>query len=142
MLYPSPFQAEGQEGNQVGKFSDRGVLYDTLKYYREDETNPISAIVDEYEERNLTLMDMIQELDIVNAEPVNADYTKKEKQLRVNVLRAMIAMKLDFNHVVGYMSDVIDEFFTVMQKDIDDLDKFAKHRHKTVLGLYTERLVY
>lgn len=87
-------------------------------------------------------MELILELDSVNADDVNADFTKKEKGLRQDILKIMIQQKLDIKGVVHYFADTVDEFFKQMQKEIDDLDKYNRHRHKTIMGLYTEKPVY
>jgi hypothetical protein len=121
---------------------ERDVLYDKLEYFREDDSDLSTGIVNDYERRKLTLMDLIQELDIVNAEQVNADFTKKEKRLRQDILKVMISNKLDIADSVRYFVDSADEFFEQAFNEIDSLKKMQSHRHKTVLGLYTEKPVY
>ena len=87
---------------------------------------------------------MIQELDTVNAVVVTADsyITLKEKRYRMDILKIMIHNRLETADVFRYSVDVIDEFFELQQKEIDDLQKLKYHRHKTVFGLYTEKQVY
>jgi len=89
-------------------------------------------------------LELIQEFDIVTNEPVNADteLTLNEKGLKLDILKIMITNKLDIANVFEDMVDVIDEFFELQQKEIDELVKLKYHRHKTIFGLYTEKQVY
>lgn len=41
-----------------------------------------------------------------------------------------------------YFVDTISEEFELMQKEIKRLNKFQDHRHKTIMGLYTEKPSY
>ena len=140
--YPSPPQAEGEEGKRIGKLHDRDVLCDQLKYYRDNDSDLSEKIVNDYEHRKLSLMDLINELDEVNDSDINTDFTRKEKGLRQDILKTMISQKLDISSTVGYFVDVADELFELMSKDIEELKKSNTHRHRTILGLYTEKQVY
>ena len=117
------------------------MFYDKLKYYREDDSDLATSIVDEYDAPESTITEFITELDRVRLDPTLRTKDKdKERGLRIDILKALITTRLGIDSV-RYLADVVDELFTLMQKEIDDLLKHKNHRHKTMLG-YTEKPVY
>ena len=118
------------------------MFYDQLKYYREDDSDLAASIVDEYDAPESTITEFITELDRVRLDATLMEKDKDtERGLRIDILKALITTRLGIDPV-RYFADVVDEFLTLMQKEINDLLKQTNHRHKTVFGLYTEKPVY
>ena len=60
---------------------------------------------------------------------------------RLRVLREIIAWKLEIP-MFDYFIDTLMGRIQKIERDIKKLDKFDRHRHKTIMGLYTEKPVY
>ena len=118
------------------------MFYDQLKYYREDDSELATSLVDLYDAPKATIMELVKELDDVRLDPeLMTEDKDTERGLRIDILQALITKKLDIDPV-RYFADVVDEILTEMRKEINDLLRHKTHRHKTVLGLYTEKAVY
>lgn len=117
------------------------ILYNRLKYFKEEDSDLSITIVDEYDAPKATIMELITELERVRDD---SDYEDDEKGLRIEILQILIAQKLDLadTHQVHYLIDSLHELFNLLEKRLTEIEKYKQHRHKTVLGLYTEKSVY
>ena len=67
---------------------------------------------------------------------------RQDREIRQRVLREIIAWKLEIP-MFDYFIDCLNERFEKLEKENKKkLQKFSEHRHKTIMGLYTEKAVY
>ena len=65
----------------------------------------------------------------------------KDRKDRLRVLQEIIAWKLKIP-MFDYFIDALMGRIQEIERDIKKLDKYERHRHKTIMGLYTEKPVY
>ena len=76
------------------------------------------------------------------------DYKKehgtKQNKIRIEVIQALIGKRFNCSstHHVHYLIDILNEIMPDIEKRLIALEKFKDHRHKSLLGLYTEKAVY
>ena len=108
--------------------------------------NPIE-IAEEWEE-NETVLELYRSYEKSTLEQLITYYSQIEANKEATnrkditrVLREIIAWKLEIP-MFDYFIDCLNERFEKLEKEITKLQKFSEHRHKTVMGLYTEKAVY
>jgi aspartate carbamoyltransferase regulatory subunit len=69
------------------------------------------------------------------------DLEKSETKNERDLITKVIANKLSVLHHEEFTSfaEWVNEKFNIMQDEINELKKLKNHRHRTVLGLYTEK---
>ena len=117
------------------------ILFDRLDYYENEDSDISTEIVEKYKKLKMPIMELITELDRVRDD---SDYEGHEKGLRIEILQIMIAKKLELADTgqVHHLVDSLHALFHLLEKRLNELEKYKHHRHKTVLGLYTEKSVY
>ena len=125
-----------------GDYTDlRGsvILYNELEYYSEHEGELAKQIVKDYKEE--TLKELLGYYDNLESRD---DIDEKEKELRFKVLSIYIANKLGMatTSPLHYLIESLHELFHLLEKRLSEIEKFKEHRHRTVMGLYTEKSVY
>jgi len=122
------------------EFEPKSFLYDELKYYKQEDDKEALRIIGLYKDNTLSELIEYREHIQVN----EYELTKKEQKLRLKILRQMILHKLEIVDLgrFGYFLDVLQAELNNVYKEIESIKKFKDHRHKTVLGLYTEKANY
>ena len=92
-----------------------------LKIFREYKTTSLQNLIEDYS----------------NTE----EKEEPDRKRRLKVLKEIIAWKLGIP-IFDYFIDCLNERFEMQLKEIEKLTKFKEHRHKTIMGLYTEKPNY
>lgn len=123
--------------SNIKELTGSNILHDRLESFK-DEGDLARAIIADYKENSLK-----QLLAFYNATETR-DIPEKERDLRTEILQIYIAKKLGVSGEshIWYLVDNVNAICHVLEKRIKELEKYKEHRHKTILGLYTEKGVY
>ena len=85
---------------------------------------------------------LIEQLETYMKTPVKE--RENDLENKISIVRMLLAYKLGLvdEYTYDYLLDQIGESIEIVDDEVQKIDNWTSHRHKTVMGLYTEKAVY